>query len=277
MRCIEDYSGSAKMLGIALEHFGRAEYGPDDEIRPHSHGHYELCLITSGAATYEVEDLSYSLEAGDACITRPGEMHAMRGGAAGAWSLFFLGVRELDLEELATPLSCVRGRGRVLRGRPHLLPLFEAVLEEARASRHASLLALHAMTIRLLVEVTRELRATGYQEIALPYSGPVAAAMDYIGVAARYDMSVAEIAAKVGLSPSWLAHTFKQETGLSLRCQLRRVLMERAKRLLEDDVLTVSEVGYRLGFPGVACFSAFFRKGEGSPPTSYRRKAQAWS
>lgn len=94
---------------------------------------------------------------------------------------------------------------------------------------------------------------------------------------ARQDrrMTVAEMAATVGLSESWFAAVFKQTTGQTpLQWQLAQRIVQ-AKRLLLESDLTVAEVAAQLGFSDQAHLTRAFRQIAGETPAAWRRMQMA--
>ena len=84
-------------------------------------------------------------------------------------------------------------------------------------------------------------------------------------------LTVAELAAPVGLSESWFSHVFRNTTGLTpLQWQSRRRI-ELAKALLADGGLRISDVADRLGFSDQAHLTRVFRQVEGQTPAAWRR------
>jgi len=84
-------------------------------------------------------------------------------------------------------------------------------------------------------------------------------------------LTVAEMAATVGLSESWFSHVFRNTTGLTpLQWQSARRI-ELAKALLADGGLSISEVAARLGFADQAHLTRVFRRIEGETPAAWRR------
>ncbi|MDQ1901354.1 AraC family transcriptional regulator [Paracoccus sp. WLY502] len=84
-------------------------------------------------------------------------------------------------------------------------------------------------------------------------------------------MTVADMAAAVGLSESWFAAVFKQTTGQTpLQWQLGQRIA-RAQRLLADSSLTVAEVAAQLGFSDQAHLTRAFRQVAGETPAAWRR------
>jgi AraC family transcriptional regulator len=83
--------------------------------------------------------------------------------------------------------------------------------------------------------------------------------------------ALAMLAALVHLSPHHLCRAFKQTLGQP-PCRyhgLRRI--ERAKLLLADTGLTVTEIALMLGFSETSSFTTAFRRTTGLAPTDYRR------
>ena len=96
------------------------------------------------------------------------------------------------------------------------------------------------------------------------------------GVNARSDcrMTVAEMAAIVGLSESWFANVFKQTTGKTpLQWQLGKRIDLAQKMLLESD-LSVAGVAAQLGFSDQAHLTKAFRQVSGQTPAAWRRMQQ---
>ncbi|MFB9947627.1 helix-turn-helix domain-containing protein [Rhizobium puerariae] len=88
-------------------------------------------------------------------------------------------------------------------------------------------------------------------------------------------MSVAEMAATVGLSESWFANVFKQTTGKTpLQWQLGK-RTDLAKELLRESDLTVAGIAAQLGFSDQAHFTKVFRQITGETPAAWRRMQQA--
>jgi AraC-like DNA-binding protein len=89
-----------------------------------------------------------------------------------------------------------------------------------------------------------------------------------------YRMSVAEMAATVGLSESWFSSVFKTTTGQTpLQWQLSK-RVEQAKALLETSDHSVASIAIQLGFSDQAHLTKVFRQVEGETPAAWRRLQQ---
>ncbi|WP_082477319.1 AraC family transcriptional regulator [Rhizobium sp. Leaf371] len=89
-----------------------------------------------------------------------------------------------------------------------------------------------------------------------------------------YRMSVADMAATVGLSESWFSSVFKKTTGQTpLQWQLGKRIGQ-AKQLLGTSDLPVASIAAQLGFSDQAHLTKVFRHVEGETPAAWRRLQQ---
>ena len=96
---------------------------------------------------------------------------------------------------------------------------------------------------------------------------------DYIATHAQCDglPSVAWFADKCCLSTGYFGTLVKTETGRAARDIIADRLLDHARRLLNDDTLTVAMVSNRLGFDYPQHFVRFFKAHTGMTPSAYRR------
>jgi AraC family transcriptional regulator len=85
------------------------------------------------------------------------------------------------------------------------------------------------------------------------------------------EISLLSLARLVQLSPYHFSRAFKQSFGLPPHRYLTSRRIERAKSLLVQRKLSVTEIGVEVGFSESGAFSAAFRKLTGETPTGYRR------
>lgn len=82
---------------------------------------------------------------------------------------------------------------------------------------------------------------------------------------------IKELAISVHMSPSKLKRLFKQIFGNSIFNYYQDFRMKEAARLLKEEKLSVSEVGYQLGFTNLSHFSRIFKKHIGMNPKQYTK------
>jgi AraC-like DNA-binding protein len=87
------------------------------------------------------------------------------------------------------------------------------------------------------------------------------------------DLSDAAVSAQLGLSTSHFRFLFRQATGQPFHKYLIAVRLEKAKRMLLDMDLPVSQIAQAVGFTGLSHFSRAFTHRFSVSPTAIRRSA----
>lgn len=103
-----------------------------------------------------------------------------------------------------------------------------------------------------------------------PYPGLVGQALLAIQARVEQPVSVAALARDLQVSPGHLSRVFRRETGQGLHQSMHTAKIERAKAVLREGQLTVSEVAYRLGYKTPQHFSRVFKDLAQRPPREFR-------
>lgn len=142
-------------------------------------------------------------------------------------------------------------RGRVLEGRQHdyvikLLGIF---------AQHLSL-----VSNQIVVQQRNE-------------EPPVIArAKEYIAAHQAEDLTLTEVARSVNTSTFYFCKMFKKVTGLNFTDYVSRIRIEKARSLLLNRNLRVSEIAFEVGFQSLTHFNRVFKKILGVSPTRYRAR-----
>lgn len=83
--------------------------------------------------------------------------------------------------------------------------------------------------------------------------------------------TVKYFADKACLTPNYFGDLIKKETGKSAQEYIQHKLVERAKDLIAETNLTMSEIAYELGFQYPQHFGRLFKKQAGITPNMYRK------
>jgi AraC-like DNA-binding protein/ligand-binding sensor protein len=100
----------------------------------------------------------------------------------------------------------------------------------------------------------------------------ITGAKDYVASHQSDPITLAEIARALNVSTFHFCRKFKQATGLTFVKYLNRVRIEKAKILLHDKNLRITDIAYEVGFQSLTHFNRIFRKLVGHSPTEYRSK-----
>ncbi len=189
---------------------------------------------------------------------------------------------EPELVVKATEQSLEANRVEII---PHLRirdPLMQqmglALLDEVRAGGTMSRLYAESMATMLAVHLLKRYSASlptikNYAD-GLP-SSKLRQAIEYINDNLSRDLSLAELAAVVKLSPNYFVTLFKRSTGLSPHQYVLNCRVERAKALLAENKLPIIEVCHHVGFQSPSHFTTVFRRLVGTTPKAYREQARS--
>jgi AraC-like DNA-binding protein/ligand-binding sensor protein len=132
---------------------------------------------------------------------------------------------------------------------------------------------LYRAIVRLL-EIFAEHLALIANQIALQQANVdspiVGRAKDYLASHQSEPIKLEQIARALNMSKFHFCRVFKQTTDLTFVEYLNRVRIEKAKILLHNNNLRVSEIAYDVGFQTITHFNRIFRKLVGHSPTEFR-------
>jgi AraC family transcriptional regulator len=94
--------------------------------------------------------------------------------------------------------------------------------------------------------------------------------LDYINDHLDREVSLADLATIVDLSPYHFARLFKQSMGMAPHQYLIERRIEAAKRLLATTHFSIAEIAYQVGLSSQSHLTNLFRKRVGMTPSAYR-------
>jgi transcriptional regulator GlxA family with amidase domain len=98
----------------------------------------------------------------------------------------------------------------------------------------------------------------------------VASAKQFVQTHVEEPRLLAQVVRHVNVSRFYFCKLFKKATGMTLTEYVARVRVEKAKTMLVDPTLRISEVVYAAGFGSIPQFNSVFKRLVGMPPTEYR-------
>jgi len=82
-------------------------------------------------------------------------------------------------------------------------------------------------------------------------------------------LSVAELANAVHLSPSHFRRLFRQQTGKPVTKYLKDLRLQRSRNLLETTYLSIKQIAAKVGLTSISHFVAEFKKAQGVTPSRF--------
>jgi AraC-like DNA-binding protein/ligand-binding sensor protein len=88
---------------------------------------------------------------------------------------------------------------------------------------------------------------------------------------AQDDLSLAAVAKAVNMSASYFSEKFKEVTGINFVAYVARTRIEKARNLLQNPNLRISEIAFDVGFQSLSQFNRAFKQVTGKSPSKYRQ------
>lgn len=260
-------------------------------FRQHRHGAFEIMLADHGGGTYTTESAAYAIRAEDLFVFAGNEIHCITDVWPGGMNIVNLHfeprylwnnpVGGLSDESIALFFS--KGHAfpnRLPRDNPAVVRIRQLVREMlaefARAENERDLMVQTRLN-EILVLLVRHFRERDSARLRTMTANPahlaaVRRALGYMEPRVTTPLTLAEIAAHVGMSPAYFSTLFRQIYGTTLWQYLRFRRVERAMHLLrEGGQMTVLDVAMRCGFNNTANFNKAFSEYAGMTPSQYRR------
>jgi len=153
------------------------------------------------------------------------------------------------------------------------LEVDRSTLREAYFSTRVLNSRQHESVIKLLAIFAQHLSMVSNQVVVQQENAEppvIARAKQFINEHQTEDLSLGQVAKAVNMSTFYFCKMFKKITGINFTDYLSRVRIEKAKNLLLNPNLRISEIAYEVGFQSLTHFNRVFKKIIGQSPTQYR-------
>jgi len=155
------------------------------------------------------------------------------------------------------------------------LPVNHGDLKDAYFSTRVLSTSQHTAVVDLLKIAAQHLSITSNQIVIQEQNSEPPAilrAKEYIKANQAEPLSLGKVAKSVNMSMHYFCKSFKKSTGINFTEYLARVRVEKAKNLLLNPNLRISEIGYEVGFQSLTHFNRLFKRILGKSPTTYRKQ-----
>lgn len=270
---------SDSVLGpVRVQRFTRDELVPARRMVVHDF--MALGFVTGGSAVMQQRQ-RYDLRAGDVFLIPAGERHGwVAARTPEAWGISFHTVSDVtsELEPLLDPFERVASGASTVIHIPanrqeHLASLCsELHRETTHAQSTHTQVAQKSLLALILTEVAR---ASGIASRASLHPTLVRDALRFIQRNCLLPISLRNVAAAVGKSPSHLATTVKTATGKTVvEWIIAGRLAEARTRLLHTDEM-IDVIAERVGYADPTHFIRLFRRVHGATPAAWRARQRA--
>ncbi len=252
--------------------------------RHHQHVHYEIYYLLSGERYYFIKDRTYHVQKGNLVFINSEDLHRTANISTPGFERILIYFKEEFLD----------GAKEMLGGRDLFLPftsdchmlsfdlheqaeieaLLFSMLKEYKKDAAGSLPYQKLFLMQLLLHahdgVTKQ-NPEGFQ-YANPTHKTITEITDYITTHFHEELTLSEVSERFFISPCYVSRTFKKYTGFTFSAYLNYIRIKEAKRLLEEGVLNITEVGEAAGFKSGTHFGRVFKEQTGMSPMAYKKR-----
>ncbi len=251
------------------------------QFESHAHAAYTVSAVLAGQLTATIGDDTFELPAGETALTNVGQNHSARGEQV---EFVSIGVAPALVTEMVTEIGLTRTTANIIFRRAAvtdstITKRAREIAAEVADEQLGRTAMLDSLVRQFVIHLLRcHLTVRQSDQIELSRAGPVdrrlRLAIEFMHDNFGRELALEEIASAAYLSEYHFARLFKQITGVTPHVYLANVRLERARRLLADTVLPISEIAAMVGYQSQSHFSKMFRSVTGITPRAYREGAK---
>ncbi len=257
-------------------------------MEPNIHENYEMVYMKKGYAVFEISGYPVNLGPNDIVVIKPMQYHKFTVKSENGCEFIVLNFTfenringafsEVPLEDFLNFVSSKETGPYItlkVSQKNEIVVLLNRILKERESSEPGSEFLNYLLVMELFVLLSRALKMEW--ENSIKSKSPklkelIGISINFIHTNFERDISLGDIAKFVFLSPSYFTRAFKEETGMSPISYLLKVRIERAKELLKDTGLKISDIALNVGFSNQQRFNEMFKKYTKHTPLQYRKK-----
>lgn len=249
---------------------------------PHWHREVELIYVTKGTIALGIDDVPYKLSEGEIAFISGGLIHyvlASPGSERLVYQFdlpyFLAGKQQADLQKVLSELQPVSPQWES-ETEASVRNLLEGMNQETEQQSLGYHVALKAQLFQLLTLLIRDIpkRARSSEKMNKLATKDVLEKLDdtFSYVEANYQevLTLQDIAAVSGYSSFYFTKFFKKNTGKTFLSFLNDYRIDKAKWLLINSDLSVSEIITQTGFESDKTFYRLFKRSMAMAPLEYR-------
>ncbi|MBQ9984774.1 MAG: helix-turn-helix transcriptional regulator [Oscillospiraceae bacterium] len=263
-------------------------YTPDFLFTGESHNFWELAFIRRGSVGVMAGSTGYTLGSGEAIFHSPNEYHNIWANGASAEVIIisfvcsspcmrFFEKRMLTLspEEIEIVEKLLSLGSRTFTDPPDILYQKKLNIRPNAKSSNLQLLKLYLEELlislmqnaEIIDRMERKSESAGTRNDRLITDSIIKTLTEHIYGNTTLD----EVCAGVLFSKSHLKTLFKKNTGYSIMDYYTHLKIERAKILIKEGELSISDIAELLGYASIHYFSRVFKLKVGMSPTEYKK------
>lgn len=243
----------------------------------HKHDDFlEILFVRSGTGVYILDETRYPIRAGDLILCNAGTLHDEDPACSNNLSTLCVGVTEVQTHDLPlnhlidvsyTPVFPAGESAGMIE---YLMTdIYNMLADDPDRFAETCHYMMMALVSRVLAAI-REYCAVHGDTLRRQPDIIAARVKTYINAHFEEDFSLQDISDALQVSPYYLAHIFKEQTGYSPKQYTLRRRLGEAQTLLITTRRSITDIALGVGFGNLSHFNNMFSKYIGMSPSSYR-------
>lgn len=231
---------------------------------------YGLLFPIRGKADFHIKDKKYVLEPGKILHAGPSMPLDKKVLGTEQWEYFLIHYKSLDTydlieQELKNDTFCYEV------SELHRMELFELLSQLMMFQRNQNMvsrLRMKSLFLRFLCDL---LDAAKEWEMGC-LEQPVEQILTYIHEHLGEPLTILGLADQFSMDSKQLYYLFQKKEGICPKRFIIETRIQKAKELLLQETLNISEISYRVGYDDPLMFSRIFKKHTGESPSAFRNR-----
>jgi AraC family transcriptional regulator len=251
------------------------------EFQAHAHTILTVTAVLAGRMSATIGERVFELSAGETALTSIGQNHS---ASVSEVEFVSIGVSPVLVNELVAEIGLI-GTTATIDFRESVVTdetitgMARAIANEISEEQWGHAAMLEALVRQLVIHLLRcQLTVRKSDHIELSRVGPVdrrlRRAIEFMHDNFGRELALEEIASSAYLSEYYFARLFKQITGVTPHVYLANLRLERARKLLAETALAISEIAAMVGYQSQSHFTKMFKSVTGVTPRAYREAAK---
>jgi len=254
----------------------------------HMHDYVQLAYVYKGMCNHRMHGKSLTVSQGDLFVITPGTGHSFSAIEDKEFELVLIDFAPDLLGEHFAPaaetLKPFLEPGRdfssqswlhIGKNRQRLVvELLTDLQDEFETKDVGYEYSIRLTLVKLLLIVDRESRRMQRKSERPQAAGdrqPIEEVQRYIRDNYSQDIPLERGAYIASMAPAYFSHMFKKATGQSFVDYINEVRIEQAMALIRRDSLTITQIGFQVGYRHLSHFIRTFKKRTGITPTEYKK------
>ncbi|MBW6474735.1 MAG: AraC family transcriptional regulator [Anaerolineaceae bacterium] len=244
------------------------EVGPSYNIPAHSHSLFQWYCVVYGNVKFSCNERLCTLQLDDSILISPGVMRSPQyhNKSIGYFYVLFEN-HHLILDDLADKIVNIPNELRFD---------LNTLINEINRPGKNTYEFVEALVTRILIGLERKTkylnRTENLSKLNIQTQNEAFNQIDaYLRRNLHKNISREDLSKVFHISPSHLARIFRNTSGMTITKRLLQLRIDRAKQLLLESSLPISEISLQIGYTNFSYFTNIFRKETGVTPSDFRR------